>query len=88
LLVSGKSLELVFFAVAAMLVLLIALFAAQWFVLHRSARPPAAESRAPDSVAGRTPVGPGMTPERSLQLLADDDQPNAECIARGSCSRS
>jgi hypothetical protein len=46
LLVSAKSLELVFFAVAAMLGLLIALFAAQWFVLYRSARPPAAESRA------------------------------------------
>jgi hypothetical protein len=40
--VSGKSFELVFFAVAAMLVLLIALFAAQGLVLHRSARPPAA----------------------------------------------
>jgi hypothetical protein len=44
--VSGKSLELVFFAVAAMLVLLMALFAARWFVLHRSVRPPATESRA------------------------------------------
>jgi len=29
-----------------MLVLLIASFAAQWFVLHRPARPTAAESRA------------------------------------------
>jgi len=27
-----------------MLVLLVALFAAQWFSLHRSSRPPAAES--------------------------------------------
>jgi hypothetical protein len=29
-----------------------------------------------------------MTRERSWQLLADDDQPNAEVVARGSCARS
>jgi len=40
------------------------------------------------AVAGRALVEPGMTRERSLQLLADDDQPNAEFVVPGSCARS
>ena len=45
-LVSGQSRQFGLIVFTTMLVLLVALFAAQWFSLHRSSRPPAAESGA------------------------------------------
>jgi hypothetical protein len=43
-LVSGNSRRFIFVALGTMLALLIALFAAQWFVLHHASRAPAPES--------------------------------------------
>jgi predicted nucleic acid-binding Zn ribbon protein len=45
-LVSGRSRRFGLIVFTTMLVLLVALFAAQWFALHRSSRPPVAESGA------------------------------------------
>jgi predicted nucleic acid-binding Zn ribbon protein len=45
-LVSGQSRRFGLIVFTTMLVLLVALFAAQWFSLHRSGRPPVAESGA------------------------------------------
>jgi hypothetical protein len=54
---------------------------------HQFSRPGSLQGRHANwygvSPVDKLPCVPG-----SLQLLADDDQPNAECVARGSCARS